>query len=377
MDVGSDFTEIKSRIDALNGRDQFLEIIRFLDDKELDFELSVKLAKAYVNAFNQNATYEDRDLLEWANRILDSFALEGKDDTDWLFTKGYVLFKQDLIEDAKIRFERALHFIHANNPSEQKLFGTINNMLELCNVLESNVESKNQNSVNLSIYQEHLEKHFGLTRVLRTFGGVDLLMIDKLYDHSYKLLATKGLLCKKFTINDDAAQAGGGSAPSSQGFSDTDLNGGKVRASGYKSQAVELCMAVPAAFDPEAQEEKFPYQVKIFYDLISFILKSKFYVGFGFSFDMGNSIDQATKFQGAMLTAPGDFKPEFSTIVTPDNTLVNMLQIVPLYAQELDYRNNHSAGELLDLFKLRKVNLSPTLEGRPCVCEAVDAGKVE
>lgn len=334
--IGVDFIKLNEQVDDLNAQDKYLEIIELLDEVDIDYTLALKLAKAYINAFNSKLNVIGRDPLEAANLILDNFAIEGRNDPSWLFIKGYALFKQGLIDNAKLRFDHALQHVSLNNKDHISLLANINKMQSLCTSLSKNQEALSLNKEQLALYSDFIVQNFGEGKLVKSLGGVEILLIDKVKDKDYKLLITKGLLQKQYTLN---------------------LN---------TNECIELIFTLPSAFDNNFNEDNLPYQIQVIYDLIAYILQSTNYVGFGFCFDKHKPLSQNTKYHGAMLCGLGDFAKHQQSLILPDKCL-NLMQIVPLYASELEYRQKHSAKELLDLFKLRKVMLSPTLEGRPCV----------
>ena len=77
-----------------------------------------------------------------------------------------------------------------------------------------------------------------------------------------------------------------------------------------------------------------------------------------------------------MLTALGDYPKEAQSYQDAQGLQVNLFQMVPLMPMEVAYRLNHSAQDLLNLFKLRHVALTPLFEGRPDVCESLTVKKV-
>ncbi len=331
-----DFIKLNEQVDALNSQNKYLEIIELLDEKDIDYTLAIKLAKAYINAFNSHLNLADRDLLEGANLILDNFAIEGRNDPLWLFVKGYALFKQGLIDNAKLRFDHALQYVSLTNKEHTNLLANLNKMQSLCVSLSQNQELLATNEQELKIYADFIKQTFGDTQLIKSIGGVDILLVNQVKNKSYKLLITKGLLQKTFTTSDT------------------------------NSECVELVFALPSAFDNTFNDDNLPYQIQVIYDLIAYILQSANYIGFGFCFDKHKPLAQNTKYCGAMLCGLGDFKVDQQSLVLGSKTL-NLMQIIPLYEGELNYRQSHSAKDLLDLFKLRRISLTPSLEGRPCV----------
>ena len=364
---GSDEAELLARAADLAGRNEFAAVIELLEGRSLGLELAVQLAKACVNAHAQGAEAGGRDLLECAQDALDACAGAGRHDPQWLLTKGCALFRQGLIGDARMRFEQALQHVSAADAAHQQLFALLHSLLRSCAALERNLQAREHCTGQLEAYTAHLLRHFGPLQTLQSLGGVELLQAREVPGRTYQLLFSRGLSCRRHVLPQDSEgpAAAPDAAAAASGAED-------AAGEGPQEEAVELCLALPAAWDA-GDHRRLPYQLRMMYDLTAHILSSTAYVGFGFCFDRGQPFDAKTKYQGAMLTAPGDFSPDCA-LLRAGRTMISILQIIPLYAAELEYRRHHSAGDLLDLFKLRRVTLSPTMEGRPCVAESVRQG---
>lgn len=365
---GTDEAELLARAAELSGRNEFAAVIGLLEGRSLGLELAVQLAKACVNAHAQGTEAGGRDLLECAQHALDACAAAGRHDPQWLLTKGCALFRQGLISDARMRFEQALQHVSAADAAQQQLFALLHGLLRSCAALEHNLQERERCGGQLEAYTAHLQRHFGPLQPLQSLGGVELLQAREVPGRTYQLLFSRGLSCRRHVPpQESGADGGGAAAPCPSAAADAAADG-----EGPQEEAVELCLALPAAWDA-GDHRRLPYQLRMMYDLTAHILGSNAYVGFGFCFDRGQPFDAKTKYQGAMLTAPGDFSPDCA-MLRAGRIMINILQIIPLYAAELEYRRHHSAGDLLDLFKLRRVTLSPTIEGRPCVAESARRG---
>lgn len=301
-------------VECLYANNDYLKIMSLLDNQDLDYSLALLLARVYVNAYNLRLDYQGRDLLNGANLLLDNFANEGKNDPNYLFVKGYVLFKQGLIGDAKVRFERAITKVNIATVNSQSLLASLNGMIATCNSLQQEL---NCNLNDLALYERFIQKNFGEGEKIGSYAGVDLIKVNKVYEHDYKLLFTKGLLGKVFD----------------------------------HQESLELVLALPAVINANDEQAA----LNLLNDLILYVKQSTNYIGFGFYFENQKILSFTGNFAGGMLCALGDFSIEQQSLKLEHGNL-NILQVVLLKQNELLYRQRHNAKELLDLFKLRAIN---------------------
>ncbi len=334
--------EIRATIDALNAKDDYDGIIDFIATLDnVDFDCALQLARAHINKANRAEPSYAYKLYLNASDILDTYAQKGKDSPSWLFYKGYTLFKLNLVSEALIRFERAMRFVTI---SDGALFNQIGNMLKICKTLEARL-SETLSDDDLNLIDEHIQKHFGSYSVLSSSDSIDLIDVAPTESHNYHVIMTKGLSAFLMDVPD--------------GFD-------------KKSNArIELAIALPLKWD-KSNTWSFELLRKL-----SMLLKSgNRFLGFGFTLDNEKAFAKNTAYTGAMLTALGDYSKESQAIELANGDTVNIFQVVPLMPMEVAYRQKHQAQELLDLFKLRHVVLSPLVDGREDVCQSISAKSV-
>ena len=335
------YIDIKEKLHSMYENDDFDGIIDLIaKESEVDFDTALELSRAHINKANIDKS-QALSLYENASDILDRFAQKGKDNPRWLFFKGYVLFKLNLVSEASIRFERALRFVTINDGA---LLNQITNLLNLCQSLEKRVNDTitKDDQDRLS---GHIKEHFGDSKVLYEHDSVKVLDILPKDGHDYHVIMTQGL--SAFCM--DVPQ---GVDP-------------------LTNKRVELALILPKKWD---MANDWPFKLL---DMLILLVKSKQrFLGFGFSFDNEKPFSKSTHYHGAILTALGDYKKESQSLVLSDNSYVNFFQIVPLMPMEIAFRQKHSAIELLDLFKLRHVVLSPLVENRNDVCQSIELKKV-
>lgn len=298
------------------------------NDSSISYELLLQIARLYINSAS-DMTHEDEALVcyDKAHALLDKKAIVGKDDPLWLFYKGYSLFKQNLIEDAIIRLQRALKFVDVNKDGE--LFEKIYN---LYNYASSLTKLKVLTDKQDRIVNEHYQKYFGEYKLICQFDKVQILEFY-IKDKDYYLYLTKGLSAYKM-VNDKA-----------------------------QSSIVELSFISKNPIDTNF------FALGVLKDLISYIYTNHF-VGFGFTSTNDKPYVENSNLNSFMLCALGDFDKE-ALGFNFDNDYVSILQIIFLYPQEYNYRFTHSSSELIDLFKLRNIKLSPININRENVLKSI------
>ncbi len=335
-----EFVEYKNdllkKIDALYQSQELFKIISLLENSELDFDLCNELIRAYINAANK--TSDPYSLFEKANLLLDRFSLEGKDNPRHQFYRGYILFKQGLIEDSKIRFERALRFASV---TDTKLFEQITTMLSNANALIERAAFKGQSEENKRLILKHILNNFGEPQHLCSFDHVDIYRVPPREAHDYNLLVSVGLSAKIMT-NDESSS----------------------------KECTEICFALPKdyKFNPDSKSN---FEVYLMIEVIKHLISTKEKIGFGYFLEKENGFSSKTAFNGAMLVGLGEYDKS-QQIMTLDGGTLSFLELLPLRPMELNFRKSHSAIELLDLFKKKLVMITPFISTRDDVCNVVN-----
>lgn len=327
--------DLLAKIDALYQSQELFKVINLLENSELDFDLCNELVRAYINAANK--TSDPYSLFEKANLLLDRFSLEGKDNAKHQFYRGYILFKQGLIEDSKIRFERALRFAGVN---DSKLFEQITSMLANVNSMIDLASFKGQSEEHKKAILEHIKKNFGEPQHLCSFDKVDIYRIPPTSGHDYNLLVSVGLSGK--------------------------IIKGKSEAS---DECMELCFALPAdyKFNPDSKSN---FEVFLMIEVVKHLIATNDNIGFGYYLEKESGFSSRTAFNGAMLVGLGDYSKDQQTMVI-DGAVLSFLELLPLRPMELNFRKSHSALELLELFKDKLIMITPFISTRDDVCNVV------
>lgn len=335
----NDFAKYKQdlldKIKSLYEKQDLFAVIELLENNELDFDLCNELIRAYINAANK--TSDPYSLFEKANLLLDKFSTQGKDNPKHLFYRGYILFKQGLIEDSKIRFERALRYASIKDGN---LFNQITTMLSNANDL---IAQGSFNGVDEKSKQEllaHINKSFGKPEHLCSFNQVDLYRIAPCENHDYNLLVSVGLSGKTQASKNDAVES------------------------------CEICLTLPKdyKFNPDSKSN---FEIYLLIEVVSHLIAESNSIGFGYFLEKENGFSQRTAFNGAMLIGMGEYSQDEQSITLSNNTQVSFLELLPLRPMELNFRKSHSAQELLNLFKEKLILITPFISTRDDVCMKV------
>ncbi len=335
----NDFAKYKqdllNEIKALYEKQDLFAVIKKLENSELDFDLCNELVRAYINAANK--TSDPYSLFEKANILLDKFSTQGKDNPKHLFYRGYILFKQCLIEDSKIRFERALRFASI---SDGILFNQITTMLSNANDLIAQAAFKGVDDKSKQELLDHIKKSFGTPEHLCSFNQVDLYRVAPNDKHGYNLLVSVGL----------------------SGKTQPSKNGGV--------ESCEICLSLPKdyKFNPDSKSN---FEIYLLIEVIRHLIAESNSIGFGYYLEKESGFSQRTAFNGAMLIGMGEYTKEEQSITLLNNVQVSFLELLPLRPMELNFRKSHSALELLDLFKEKLILITPFISTRDDVCMKV------
>lgn len=344
------------QVAELYNADNFIGIIELLNPmvENLDYEVALELARAYINTANSQDSYnvdglcDSASLYLNANALLDKYALDGKDHATYLFYKGYALFKLGLINDAQLRFERALKFIKFGK--EDKLLPTIERMLALCNSFDPDNNTLSLSKDDELILDEHIRLSFGKYQIIFKTDRYELINVPPTEERPFNLILTKGLSGKKIKVPAGVDE--------------------------LTNSRIELALCLPKEWEFSNNESYNIWPINTLCELINFILTTDQFVGFGYSFSKSKPLHPSTDFSGGILTALGSFDKKAQEITLSDNSLVRFFELVFLFPAELEYRSNHSASELLELFQLKKVMPSPVRKRMDVCIQSVPAQKI-
>lgn len=335
--------ELLTRVHELYERDAFGGIIELLEPQleELEFELALELSRAYINLGNTMGQGKGDELYLQANALLDKFGLQGKEHAPFLFYKGYALFKLGLVNDALIRFNRALRFVKFG--VDDSLLPTIERMKALCESFDPDNTENKLSAADDALLDAHIKEYLGTYQILFKTDRYELLHIKPDEEHPWNLIVTKGLAGKKLNV--------------------------PLGVDELTNSHVELALCLPPEWEFSTSEEYNLWPINALCELINFILAGHEFVGFGYTFSNDKPWHCSTDFSGGMLTALGGYNQRAQEAILSDGSYVRFFELVFLYPMELAFRKSHDAAALIELFVQKGVRPSPVRK-RSDVCAA-------
>ena len=310
--------------------DEYQQIVDILERQpSLDLELALSLVRAYLNLHNVT---QDDFCLRRAEDVLNTFEDEGGNDAQYLYLKALTLIKENLLQDAEIRLQRALRFVPLTQPT---LLTRIERQL---NLIRKAAAVRPLNAVEKAAFDAHAAAHFGTVHAVLKGDKVDLIVFAPQEGHDYYLVVTKGLSALRQTVPSGADPK--------------------------ENACLELALALPKAWPVDRNELQYYYPFKWLLDLTAQIRLSPQFVGFGYTMDNGGPLVPFVRFSALMLTALGDYPRTAQSYLLPDGYRVNIFQVLPLYPLEAAFRQEHSAQDLIERLYHGKAVLCPYYEDR-------------
>lgn len=330
---------LKAKLAELDAQGCYSEMVDTLEGlSDIDLELALILVRAYLNLHN---LHEDDLYLYRAQDILNTFEDEGGNHALYLYLKAMCLIKENLLQDAKIRLQRAQRFVPLTDPA---LFARIQAQLSL---IERAAAQRALTPEESAAFDEHAKLYFGAVHARIQGDHVEIVVFEPTEEHDYYLLVTKGLSSLRQRVPDGADPR--------------------------ENSCMELAMALPKAWPIERSELSYYYPFRLLFDLVSQVRLSPQFVGFGYCVDFGRPYMQDLRISGAMLTALGAYQKIAQSYVLNDGFRVNIFQVLPLYPLEVAYRQDHSAAQLLERLQGAGAILSPYFEDRKDALLSVDS----
>ncbi|MCR5085635.1 MAG: suppressor of fused domain protein [Succinivibrionaceae bacterium] len=333
--------ELAVRVRALYESDRHLEIVGLLEplvrgEEGLSYPMLLELSRAYINA--AAAGGDGRDLLSLALEALDRGAATGKDDPRWQFLYGTALFRQGLTEDARMRLERVQRLSRPGRDDD--LFSGAAAMLRRCGPMGPDPLAAALRDKVLAHYGAHL----GTPQVIgEAAPGVDLALLPGKAPLG-PVLATVGLSRHVMPVPEPFAAS--------------------------ENARLEILAALPRGAGADPAKVRGTWLFRFLGAMAGHVASADAFVGFGYAAEAGQG---GSRFSGGMLCGVGFLPQGAQAVDLGGGALVRLFELVPLTPLELSYRERHTAKDLLDLFRLRKVSPSPCDEGRSDVCAQVRA----
>ena len=176
----------------------------------------------------------------------------------------------------------------------------------------------------------HIEKYFGevenvFHEIVSPDIHVDICMVPPSGERDYYTLVTMGMGAHRMNVPEELAE--------------------------YKLERAELAIALPKDWklDQESmKEERWYWPIRLLKSLARLPIASDTWLGFGHTMDNQEDFANDTKLCAAILTGPQGAEEGNEICPLPGDEEVNFYQVIPLYADELDYKLEHGVDALLD-----------------------------
>ena len=188
----------------------------------------------------------------------------------------------------------------------------------------------------------HIQQYFGkfenvFHEIVSPDIHVDICMVPPTEERDYYTLVTMGMGAHRMNVPKELAE--------------------------YKLERAELAIALSADWklDQESmKDEKWYWPIRLLKSLARLPIASDTWLGFGHTMDNQEDFAENTKLCAAILTGPQGTQDGSEVCPLPGGEEVNFYQVIPLYADELDYKLEHDADALLNKMRGISFVVNPT-----------------
>lgn len=201
----------------------------------------------------------------------------------------------------------------------------------------------------LDVVENHIQEHFGdfptvFHEIVSPDIHCDVYVISPTEENNFYTLCTVGMGAHIMSLPDDLDSAEFGRA--------------------------ELFITLPPEWKVGDDENQWFWPVGLIKGLARLPINNDTWLGWGHTIDNQSNFADNTQLCGSILLNPVVYDKEASECVLPNGDKVNFYQVIPLYRDEMEYKIEHGADGLMDLFQ--KCNPDPVLDiTRPDVCEVL------
>ena len=337
-------SEWLSQLDQWHEENAYQKIIDCLESRSktqaLDYGLTCQLARAYNNLADLDQP-EGRAQLARAEELLRSVEAEGQNDPLWHYRLGYSLFYQDREEEALACFQRVVEL----DPSDEEA----EHFLQECKkyIAARACRPEMYSEEDWAAVEQHLERYFGpCTNVFHEIMSpdihVDIYIMEPTPERNYYVLSTFGMGAHRMNVPEELADK--------------------------QLERAEIIVTLPPDWKLTEPGEGWYWPIRWLKILARLPIEEDGWLGWGHTIANPDDAPFAdnTRLCGLMLTLPGTFGEEAACCPLPGGDRVNIYQMIPLYFEEMQFKMDHSAEELLKRFPAGLLETVDT--GRPSVC---------
>ena len=188
----------------------------------------------------------------------------------------------------------------------------------------------------------HIQQYFG--KVENVFHElvspdihVDICMVPPTEERDYCTLVTMGMGAHRMNVPEELVE--------------------------YKLERAELAIALPADWklDQESmKDEKWYWPIRLLKSLANLPINCDSWLGHGHTVENREPFADNTKLCTATLIGPQDTEDGSEVCTLPGGEEINFYQVIPLYADELDYKLEHDSDALLNKMRGISFVVNPT-----------------
>ena len=296
---------------------KIIDAIEALPREEWGYELTCLLALAYNNVSPEPCEWQ----LEKAVSLLESVREDGRDDALWHFRLGYALYFLDREAEALPCFRRAAE-LDPDDPDAPYFIQKCEEALASKVVMYTEDE--------LDIVEKHIGKYFGefdnvFHEIVSPDIHVDICVIPPREKRNCYTLVSMGMGAHRMNVPEELAK--------------------------YKLERAELAIALSPDWklDKESlQDEKWYWPIRLLKSTARLPIQCDTWLGWGHTVGLGEGETYAenTELCGCILIDPPVSETDGTICVLPTGENVIFYQVIPLYKDEIEYKNKHGADAL-------------------------------
>ena len=338
--------EMVEQCEKLHKKDEHQEIIQLISEipeKERSYQLTGILARAY----NNDDQYEE------AVRLLLSVQEEGQYDALWHFRLGYAYYYLGELEESKKEFEFVLESDPENEDAQMFLEWCISELEDVGGLGE---ETGNDFNYCPELYTEeeiiaveaHISEYFGdfpnvFHELLSPDIHVDIAVIPPTPEKNFYTFVTMGMGAHRMTVPKELEK--------------------------YQLERAELLINMPADWNISSNDEKDYWPLRWLKIMARLPGEQETWLGWGHTVPAGEPFAENTKLECMILVSPVPFKNGAEKCILPDGDVILFYQMIPIYEEEMNFKLDNDAEELLqmfddDMFEYVKIDRKNVCEGR-------------
>ncbi len=187
----------------------------------------------------------------------------------------------------------------------------------------------------MAAVEDFIETNFGtyanvFHEVVSPDIHLDICIVDPTEERNYYMLVTLGMGAHRMNVPAELAE--------------------------YKLERAELAIALPPDWKIHEDDEEYYWPIHLLKSLARLPIEDDTWLGWGHTIDSRtNNYAKSTKLTASLIIG-AQVKGDNTVCTLPDGDEVNFYQIIPLYRDELNYKFDRSAKELVNLFGERHVS---------------------